>query len=162
MAHNHSEPHHNQPVKPHLSLKEARKIELQTGLVLKTGIACVVVVTSNVIGSYALTRGLRMIGVIESWSPMPYIHAFANPWVSVGVVFMIGWLVSRLALLSWADLSYVLPVTAFSYVLSAIVGAEYFNERVNWLHWVGISLITIGVALVALTPPETLEENGNQ
>lgn len=132
----------------------------ELGLVWKTAIVSVVVIASNVFGSYCLTRGLRSVGVITSWSPLPYIYAFRNPWVSVGVVFMIGWLVSRLALLSWADLSYVLPVTAFSYVFTAIIGAVYFNERVNRVHWIGISLITLGVALVAITPPETLKENG--
>ncbi|HEU5403280.1 MAG TPA: EamA family transporter [Terriglobales bacterium] len=162
MANDSPEQHNFSQAKHHLSLQEARHLELQAGIVWKTGVASVIVIASNVFGSYCLARGLRTIGVIESWSPIPYIHAFANPWVSVGVVFMIGWLVSRLALLSWADLSYVLPVTAFSYVLSAIVGAKYFNERVNAMHWMGISLITLGVALVALTPPETLEEDGQQ
>ncbi|MDT8068812.1 MAG: hypothetical protein ROO76_11680 [Terriglobia bacterium] len=148
------------PATPHhLSLQETRKLEVDAGIVWKTGIASVVVIAANVIGSYALTRGLRNVGVIESWSPVPYIRAFANPWVLAGVIFMVGWLVSRLALLSWADLSYVLPVTALSYVLSAITGAVYLKEKVTYLHWVGISLIALGVALVALTPPETLKEN---
>lgn len=161
MSHNHSEKHNTTPA--HLTLhphtpQEAKELSL----VWKTAIVSIIVIASNVFGSYCLTRGLRTVGVIESWSPLPYIYAFRNPWVSVGVVFMVGWLISRLALLSWADLSYVLPVTAFSYVLTAIVGAVYFNERVNRVHWIGISLITLGVALVAITPPETLQENGQQ
>lgn len=150
----------HKPATPHhLTLQETRKLEVEAGIVWKTGIASVVVIAANVIGSYALTRGLRNVGVIESWSPVPYIRSFANPWVLAGVLFMIGWLVSRLALLSWADLSYVLPITAFSYVLTAIAGAVYLREKVTFLHWIGISLIATGVALVALTPPETLEEN---
>ena len=131
-------------------------------LIWKTVVVSLVVIGFNVIGSYALTRGLRELGAIVSWSPLPYIQAFADPWVSLGVLFMIGWLISRLALLSWADLSYVLPVTAFSYVLNAVTGAVYFNERVTDLQWAGICLITVGVALVALTPPETLEVNGRR
>lgn len=70
---------------------------------------------------------------------------------------MLGWLVSRLVLLSWADLSYVLPVTSFSYVLSAVAGALYLGEKVNWLQWTGISAITLGTALVAFTYPESTE-----
>ncbi len=158
MPHNHSDEHSTTPA--HLTLhphtpQEAKELHL----VWKTAIVSIVVIATNVFGSYCLTRGLRSIGVIASWSPLPYIYAFRDPWVSIGVVFMIGWLVSRLALLSWADLSYVLPVTAFSYVFTAIVGDVYFNEHVDRVHWAGISLITLGVALVALTPPETLEEN---
>jgi len=159
VARNHPEKHSTTPA--HLTLHPHTPIEAkELHLVWKTAIVSVIVIATNVFGSYCLTRGLRTVGVIESWSPVPYINAFRNPWVFIGVVFMIGWLVSRLALLSWADLSYVLPVTAFSYVFTAIVGAVYFNEQVNRLHWIGISLITLGVALVALTPPETLEENG--
>jgi uncharacterized membrane protein len=126
-------------------------------LVWKTAIVSAIVVGTNVVGNYALTRGMREVGVIESWSPMPYIHAFSHAWVSIGVVFMVGWVVSRLALLSWADLSYVLPVTATSYALSALAGAIYLREKVTNLQWAGIAVITVGAVLVALTPPETTD-----
>ena len=161
MSHNRSEKHNHTPAQLTLHPHTPQEVK-ELSLVWKTAIVSLVVIATNVFGSYCLTRGLRTVGVIQSWSPLPYIFAFRNPWVSVGVVFMIGWLISRLALLSWADLSYVLPVTAFSYVLTAIVGAVYFNERVNRVHWIGISLITLGVTLVAITPPETLQENGRQ
>ena len=70
---------------------------------------------------------------------------------------MVGWMASRLALLSWADLSYVVPVTSFSYVLSALVAEVWLGEHVLPLRWAGIAVITLGVALVALTYPETPE-----
>ncbi len=126
----------------------------------KTVIVSLIVIATNVIGNYALKRGLSQIGGVESWSPMPYIHAFLHPWVGIGVIFMFAWLTSRLSLLSWADLTYVLPVTSFSYVLSAIIGAIYLNEQVSNLHWAGISLITVGILLVVLTYPETTDEHG--
>lgn len=126
-------------------------------LLWKTAAVSAVVIATNVIGNYALSRGLREVGGIESWSPLPYIRAFANVWVALGVFFMLTWLISRLMLLSWADLSYVLPVTAFAYVLSAVAGAIYLNEHVSVLHWAGICVITVGTALVAITYPETSE-----
>ena len=125
-------------------------------LVWKTAVISLVVIATNVIGHYALKRGLDQVGVVETWSPTPYIRAFAHPWVAVGVTFMLAWLISRLLLLSWADLSYVLPVTSFSYVLSAVAGAIYLHVKVTWMQWAGISAITIGTALVALTFPETV------
>jgi len=121
----------------------------------KTAVVSLLVIATNVFANYALTRGLREIGVVESWSPWPYIHAFGRPWVAVGVIFMALWLTTRLSLLSWADLTYVLPVTSFSYVLSAVVGAIYVNEQVSVLRWVAISVITIGILLVVLTYPNT-------
>lgn len=124
-------------------------------LLWKTAIVCVIVVGTNVAGNYALARGLRRVGVIESWSPVPYIKAFVHVWVAVGVALMVAWLIARLALLTWADLSYVLVVTSFSYVLSAVAGVVGLNERVSWIHWLGICLITLGVALVSRTSPHT-------
>jgi drug/metabolite transporter (DMT)-like permease len=126
-------------------------------LIGKTALVSLVVIATNVIANYALNRGLAQIGVVESWSPLPYIKSFSNPWVAVGVFFMAAWLTSRLSLLSWADLTYVLPVTSFSYVLTAVVGAVYVKEQVSDLHWAGISLITVGILLVVLTYPKTTE-----
>lgn len=124
-------------------------------LIYKTIIVSLVVIGTNVIANYGLARGMRQVGVVESFSPVPYLRAFLHPWVSIGVAFMIGWFLSRLALLSWADLSYVLPVTALSYVLSAAAGVLLLRERVNALHWAGIFFVTLGAILVAMTYPET-------
>jgi uncharacterized membrane protein len=130
----------------------------QRRLVWKTVVVCVVVVGTNVLGNYALKRGLDHVGVIETWSVMPYIRAFFEPWVAVGVAVMVGWIIARLSLLSWADLTYVLPVTSFSYVFSAVAGAVYLHERVASVHWAGICFVTVGVALVAPTSPGTVND----
>ncbi len=125
-------------------------------LIWKTAIVSIVVIATNVFGNYALKVGFDQVGTVESWSPIPYIRAFVHPWVAFGVSCMLAWLISRLLLLSWADLSYVLPVTSFSYVLSAVAGAVYLNEKVTRMQWAGICAITVGTGLVALTFPETV------
>jgi len=124
-------------------------------LIGKTVIVSAIVVGTNVIANYALKRGLEDVGAVTSWSPVPYIETFTHPWVAVGVLFMIAWLASRLSLLSWADLSYVLPVTSFSYAISAGVGEIYANEQVSARHWAGIAVITLGILLVIVTYPKT-------
>lgn len=129
----------------------------ERGLLIKTVIVTTIVIATNLAGNYALAVGMRQVGVVEAWSPLPYIRAFADPWVAVGVLFMLAWLISRLMLLSWADLSYVLPITSFSYALSALLGAVYLKETVTGREWAGIAFITVGVALVAVTNPETTE-----
>ena len=50
----------------------------------------------------------------------------------------IVWLLSHMALLSWADLSYVLPVTSIAYVLVALVGRFLLHEQVSPARWVGV------------------------
>lgn len=124
-------------------------------LVVKTIIGCIVVMGTNVMGNYALKRGLANASTGATWSPLPYIRAFAHPWVIVGVLFMIGWFISRLALLSWADLSYILPVCSFSYVLTAVVGGMVLGEHISPVHWVGTFIVSMGVAVTAITFPET-------
>lgn len=123
-------------------------------LLAKTWLGCIVVISCNVIANYALARGLHATD-IESFSPLPYFRAMLHPWTALGVIFMIGWFTSRLAVLSWTDLSYILPVNSLSFLLSAVVGALILNEDVSRLHWTGIVIITLGVLLVALTDPET-------
>jgi hypothetical protein len=58
------------------------------------------------------------------------------------------YMASRMTLLSWADLSYVLPVTSVGYVLVAFVGRWLLDERITSKRWAGILLIVAGVALV--------------
>jgi drug/metabolite transporter (DMT)-like permease len=129
-------------------------------LILKTVVFSALVMLTNVFGNYALKRGLPDGTVGASWAPMPYIRALFHPWVALGVLLLTGWLVSRLVLLSWADLSYVLPVTAFSYALSAAAGAALLRETVSPLHWIGIGLITLGVAFTVFTRPGTTPSGG--
>jgi drug/metabolite transporter (DMT)-like permease len=66
----------------------------------------------------------------------------------LGVSLLIVWLLSRMTLLSWADLSYVLPVTSVGYVLVAFAGRWLLDERITGTRWAGILLIVAGVALV--------------
>lgn len=123
------------------------------GLHLKTRIFTVIVVLANVLGNFSLSWGMRRVGHLLTWSPLRYIQALLNPWVALGVSLLILWLLSHMALLSWADLSYVLPVTSIGYVLIAVVGKVFLHEQVTGPRWAGIALIVLGVALVGRTAP---------
>src|SRR5690349_21257936 len=120
---------------------------------LKTRIFTALVVISNVLGNFSLTWGMRQVGKVVSLSPWPYIAALFNPWVALGVSLLIVWLISHMALLSWADLSYVLPVTSVGYVLVALVGRFFLHEEITPGRWIGIGLIMTGVMLVNKTAP---------
>jgi len=124
-------------------------------LQLKTRIFTAIVVLTNVLGNSFLSRGMQGVGELLSLSPLPYIRALFNPWVAVGVSLLIVWLLSHMALLSWADLSYVLPVTSIAYVLVALVGRFLLHEHVSLMRWLGVTLIMAGVALVGHTVPRT-------
>jgi drug/metabolite transporter (DMT)-like permease len=55
-----------------------------------------------------------------------------------------------LGALSIYNVSFVVPVTALSYVAGALGGVVFLNERVNTQRWIGVVLVAIGVVLVFL------------
>jgi multidrug transporter EmrE-like cation transporter len=112
-------------------------------------------VCCNVGGNYLLSRGMRDLGPLVSASPLAYLRAVAHPMVLAGVVVLVCWLVAQLSLLSWADLTFVLPITALGYVLTAILGALSLGEHVSLSRWAGVILITAGVAVVSRTRART-------
>jgi drug/metabolite transporter (DMT)-like permease len=119
---------------------------------IKTLICVIVVVLSNVLGDFFLKRGMPA----DLPTPLSYITALFRPWAALGVLLLAVWLMSRMALLSWADLSYVLPVTSIGYVLVALLAKAFLHEQIGVKRWSGILLIVAGVALVsAATPPQT-------
>jgi uncharacterized membrane protein len=119
---------------------------------IKSWICAAVVVASNVTGNFFLKNGMPA----ELPSPLDYVTVLFRPEVTLGVVLLILWLASRMALLSWADLSYVLPVTSVNYVLVALAGRLLLHEQISVRRWSGIGLIMAGVALVSAgTAPQT-------
>ncbi len=123
----------------------------------KTWLCAVVVILSNVFGNFFMKRGMPD----RLDTPLEYITTLFRPWVSLGVLLLILWLLSRMALLSWADLSYVLPVTSIGYVLVALAGKVWLNEQISGKRWAGIVLIMAGVALVSFgTAPQTHKGKG--
>jgi uncharacterized membrane protein len=122
---------------------------------LKTRTVIVLLVVSNVLGNFSLSCGLHEVGRLTSSSPWPYVHAFVNPLVAVGVLLLIVWLISQLSLLSRVDLSYLLPVTSASYVLTALLGQFTLHEGISTERWIGIGLIGLGVSLVVGTLPRS-------
>src|ERR1700754_933703 len=93
---------------------------------LKTWICTLIVVFSNAFGDFFMKYGIPES--VRLTSPFEYIAVLFRPWVAVGVILLIVWQMSRLALLSWADLSYVLPVTSVGYVIVALIGKTLLNE----------------------------------
>lgn len=120
----------------------------------KTRLFTGIVVLTNVLGNFSLTWGMKRAGEL-SLSPLVYLKVMFSPWVAVGITLLILWMLSRMALLSWADLSYVLPTTSAGYVLTALIGKYFFAEQISWQRWAGTLLIIAGITLVGVTCPRT-------
>lgn len=130
----------------------ARRIDL------KTKILTVFVVCTNVLGNFSMSWGMKHQSAALGLSPLDYIRPIFTPWVLLGTVLLILWLLSRMTLLGWADLSYVLPVTSIGYVMSAVLGRVFFGELVTWQRWLGTALIVVGIVCVGLTTANTTKQ----
>ncbi len=127
-------------------------------LQLKTQIFTLIVIFSNPFGDLFLTFGMRQQTEPLLLSPMAYIEAIFRPWTAAGIVLLIVWLLARMTLLGWADLSYVLPVTSLGYVLAALLGKLFMGEQISPHRWAGILLIVGGTAIVGRTSVKTTPE----
>jgi len=137
------------------SLKPLKGMKFRQGHARKTQILVLVVIFTNVLGNVSLSHGMHQVGRIVSASPLDYLRAFANPWTALGICVLVVWMLSDLALLSRADLSFVLPVTASAYVLVAIGGHFILHDHISWERWTGIAFITLGAILAEETPDRT-------
>ena len=106
-------------------------------------------------GNLSLAWGMKHFPQTMSADPIPYILAMFDPFVALGVLALILALLMRMALLSLADLSYVLPVTAIGYVIAAFLGKTFLSETVSGQRWLGTVLIFVGAALVGSTSHST-------
>lgn len=139
---------------PEISELARPETPARSDLRAKTRLFAVLTIVSNVAGNSALTKGMQQLGGIGN-SPMALIGALFHPWVALGVALLILWTLTHMTLLSWADLSYVMPVTAISYVVTAFAARELLGENVSLARWTGILLITAGVMLVGRTESST-------
>src|SRR5262249_12901606 len=77
-------------------------------------------------------------------------HALTNPWVIAGTVGNALFYFLFLAVLSWAEVSVALPLTALEYAIAAALGILFLKEPVPPLRWAGIALVIAGVALISV------------
>jgi len=68
--------------------------------------------------------------------------------VACGVILLIGFFAAYSSALSWADLTYVMPATSLGYVFIALLSVFVLHENVSVTRWVGIILISSGVAVI--------------
>jgi uncharacterized membrane protein len=125
---------------------------------LRTRVLTLVVILTSLFGNFFMKWGLdRRPGRLGA-TVLSYLGVLFDPWVALGVCLLILWLLTRMMLLSWADLSYVVPVTSIGYALNAVVARVFLGERMTAGRWAGTLLIMAGTALVGSTAERTEEE----
>jgi drug/metabolite transporter (DMT)-like permease len=110
------------------------------------------------LGDSCLKRGMSLLPSISLEHPGPLIAAIFTPWIVLGIGLLIGFFACYLTALSWADLTFVLPATAFGNVVIVLISAFWLQEHVSWQRWLGVFLITAAVGFVAQGPPLTTQQ----
>jgi drug/metabolite transporter (DMT)-like permease len=113
-----------------------------------------IIVAATTAGEVLEAAGMRRHGEIRDFRPGAIGRAFTvlarNRFVIAAVAAMAVSFFAYLGLLTIADLSFAVPATAITYVLETVLAKYVLKEHVNWLRWVGASLVICGVALVSL------------
>jgi ceramide glucosyltransferase len=123
-----------------------------------TALMVLMVVFSNSAGDVLLTRGMKQAGDVSALErrkiPATIRRIAGNPNLLLGVACLALSFFSFLTVLSWANLSFVVPSTAIVYGVT-VLGAKFFlKEQIDPMRWAGTFLVCLGVALVCL-PEDT-------
>jgi drug/metabolite transporter (DMT)-like permease len=127
---------------------------------MKTAVVLIIAIIAQAIGNVFLTKAMKAIaspagGGDDLFSTV--IRAATDPTLWLGTALLIIFFVLYSAALSWADLSFVLPATAFGYVLNVAAGHYFLSESVTPARWAGSLIITLGVFLVSRSGVRTVE-----
>lgn len=119
---------------------------------LKTFALVLVAVLLGGTGHVMLSKGMRTVGDLTEagFSRLgPMIgRAVTSPWVLLGVALQASFFLLYLTLLSRAEVSQLLPMTAMDYIVVALLARILLAESVTPVRWAGIGFIVVGVVLI--------------
>ncbi len=120
---------------------------------MKTFLVILLATLSAAIGEALLSFAMKRNGQMNMSEPSQWfdliLSVIRNPYVFLGVVFLGVFFYLYLASLSWADLSFVLPLTAMSFLFAALIAKFILKEDVSLYRWIGTIVIIIGIIIVS-------------
>ena len=112
------------------------------------------IVVFGTTGEIFMSRAMKETGEVKDFRPAALVESIFRAlrvrWMWFGVGMMAIGFFSLLAVLSFENVSFVVPVTALSYVVGALGGRFFLGERVSLQRWTGILLVCAGVTLVLI------------
>jgi drug/metabolite transporter (DMT)-like permease len=112
------------------------------------------IVVAGTGGELCVSRAMKQTGEVKDFRPAAIVkvilRALRVKWMWIGIGMMALAFFSLLAVLSFEKVSFVVPVTALSYVAGALGGRFFLGEKITISRWTGIALVCIGVTLVFL------------
>jgi len=115
----------------------------------------VMIIVVGTAGELCLGRAMKETGELQRFRPSAAAsllwRALRVKWIWIGLAMMTLAFFSLLLLLSFEKVSFVVPVSALSYLVGALGGKFFLGERVDRQRWIGIALVCAGVTMVLLT-----------
>lgn len=112
------------------------------------------VVCAGTGGELCVSRAMKTVGEVTSFHPAALLSTVLRclrvKWMWLGLALMTTAFFSLLWVLSLANVSLVVPVTALSYTAGTVGGKVFLREHVTPRRWAGVALVTIGVTLVLI------------
>jgi drug/metabolite transporter (DMT)-like permease len=112
------------------------------------------IVVAGTCGELCVSRAMKVVGEVKDFRPRAIarvmVRAMRVGWMWAGVGLMALAFFSLLGALSFLNVSFVVPVTALSYVAGACGAVFFLGERVSPRRWLGVALVAVGVTLVFL------------
>jgi uncharacterized membrane protein len=114
----------------------------------------VMIIVLGTAGELCLGRAMKQTGELErlhaGHAASLLWRALQLKWIWIGIALMAVAFFSLLLLLSFEQVSFVVPVTALNYLVGAVGGILFLKERVSGQRWVGIILVCIGATIVVI------------
>lgn len=121
-------------------------------MTFRTALFIVIIVLCGEGGDISLSFAMKKIGEVTSFTPRNLLRtlgrAFKIGWMWLGIGLMAIGFFSLLALLSWANVSLVVPATASSYIVGAMGAQFLLGEHIDKMRWLGVVVVCLGVVLV--------------
>jgi drug/metabolite transporter (DMT)-like permease len=110
------------------------------------------IVVAGTAGELCVSRAMKTIGEIHDFSLRTILKFVLQssrlPWMWLGIVLMSVGFFSLLAILSFQEVSFVVPVSALSYAAGALGAQAFLGERIIRNRWIGIAVVCLGVGIV--------------
>ena len=133
-----------------------RDLDRDARSTIKNAVFVALIVIGNTVGNLFLAISMSRMPAFTTVPWLSYAGlVLLNPAFLFGTFLIAVSMFAQLAMYTWADLSYILPVTASGYVITALLGKFFLAENVSITGWIGVVVISFGVVLVAETRPDT-------
>jgi drug/metabolite transporter (DMT)-like permease len=110
------------------------------------------IVVAGTGGELCVSRAMKSVGEVHDFSPWSLVNfvwqSMRLKWMWAGIALMSLGFFSLLAILSFQEVSFVVPVSALSYAAGAFGAKAFLGERVSRNRWIGIAVVCVGVTIV--------------